>query len=192
MHTRFGPVLALAAALLPAAQNADYLRAKHKIDAIGQESVPPGALIILTPAEINAWAETEAARKYPEAIRRPSISLREDGATGQALIDFSKLSSGQGTGNWLLRMLLEGERPVSVTVRLTSGGGIATVDLERVEISGVLIEGRTLNLLLDYVFRPQYPDAKIGEPFELGYNMEAIRVRSERVEIKIKDRKNQK
>jgi hypothetical protein len=189
MPARFRSAIALAALSLVAAQNADYLRAKHKIDSISQERVPAGAVVTLTAKEINAWAETEAADEYPDALRRPVISLGEGRATGQALIDFSKLTSGQGAGNWLLRMLLEGERPVSVTVRLESADGMATLDLERVEISGVPIEGRTLSLLLDYVFRPRYPEAKIGEPFELSHHMEAIRIRPERVEIKIKSHK---
>lgn len=183
------PAFGLAALSLFAVQNADSLRAKNKIDAIGQERVAPGAVVTLTPAEINAWAEEEAAAKYPEAVRRPVISLGEGRATGQALIDFSKLGSGQGTAYWLLRALLEGERPVTVTVRLESAGGMAKVDLERVELSGVPVEGRVLTLLLDYVFRPRYPEAKIGEPFELGYNMEAIRIRPERVDVKMKNRR---
>jgi hypothetical protein len=189
MYARLRPLLGLAALSLLAAQKADYLRAKSKIDAISTQLVPAGALVTLTSAEINAWAETEAAEKYPDALRRPVISLGEGRATGEALVDFSKLTSGQGAGNWLLRTLLEGERPVSVTVRLESAGGMAKVDLERVEIGGVPIQGRTLDLLLDYVFRPRYPDARIGEPFELGYNMEAIRVRPERVDINIKNYK---
>ena len=186
MFARFR--LALGAALLSLlpAQNADYLRAKSKIEAISNQTVPAGAVVTLTSAEINAWAETEASVKYPDALRRPVIRLGEGQATGEALVDFSRLSSGQGAGNWLLRTLLEGERPVSVTVRLESSGGMARVDLERVEIAGVPVQGRTLNLLLDYVFRPRYPEAKIGEPFELGYNMEAIRVRPERVDIRIR------
>jgi len=189
MYARLRPLLGLAALSLLAAQKADYLRAKSKIDAISTQLVPAGALVTLTSAEINAWAETEAAEKYPGALRRPVISLGEGRATGEALVDFSKLTSGQGAGNRLLRTLLEGERPVSVTVRLESAGGMAKVDLERVEIGGVPIQGRTLDLLLDYVFRPRYPDARIGEPFELGYNMEAIRVRPERVDINIKNYK---
>jgi len=92
-------------------------------------------------------------------------------------MDFGKLRRAHGyqTG-WLMSKLLDGDRPVSVTARIRSAGGRATVDLQRVEISGVAIDGRTLDFLIENILLPLYPDAVVGRPFELGHRIERLEV----------------
>jgi hypothetical protein len=188
--SRLLPVLFLLAGSTPAGPETEYARAKRKIDSIAQERVRPGATVSFTASEINAYVRTEAAGAAPQGLRNLVIRLpAEARATGEGLVDFSLLSSGESAGNRLLRALLEGERPVTVSVSVESGGGSALVRIERVEISGVAIEGRALEFLLDNFVRPRYPDAKIGEPFPLRHNMEAILVRPGRVDVKIKDQR---
>jgi hypothetical protein len=70
--------------------------------------------------------------------------------------------------------LLDGERPVSVTARIRSSAGQATVDVQRVEISGITIDGRTLDFLIQNFLLPMYPDAILGKPFGLGHRIERL------------------
>ena len=121
----------------------DYLSAKRKFQAIDKQPPKPGTRVTLTSPEINAYVQTELPKVAPAGIREPRIELLSGNtATGRALIDFLKLRSGQGKStSWLMRKLFEGEREVAVTARIRSGGGQATVDVERVEISGIAIEG---------------------------------------------------
>jgi hypothetical protein len=65
---------------------------------------------------------------------------------------------------------------VSVTARIRSAGGRATVDLQRVEISGVAIDGRTLDFLVENILLPLYPDAVVGRPFVLGHRIERLEI----------------
>ena len=44
------------------------------------------------------------------------------------------------------------------------------------EVAGVPISGSALDFLIQNYLRPNYPDAKIGRPFELKYNMDRIEV----------------
>jgi hypothetical protein len=81
--------------------------------------------------------------------------------------------------------LLDGERPVRVTARVTSSDGQATVDVQQVEISGMSIDGPMLNYLIDNYLRPTYPTAKIGEPFRLGHRIERLEVKPEGVGVLI-------
>lgn len=184
------PRCLLAACVLAAsvfAPETDYAKAKRKIESIAEERLRPGATVSLTVSEINAYVRAEAANAIPQALRDIVILLPAAGrATGEGIVDFSKLGSPQSARSWLWRWLLEGERPVSVAVKVESGGGSAVVHIERVEISGVPVEGRALEFLLDTFVRPRYPDAKIGEPFALRHNMEAVVVEPERVIVKIK------
>ena len=144
----------------------------------------PGARVILTYPELNAWVAKEA----PAGVRNPQLrAAARDVATGAALIDFGKLerSAGRQPG-WLMSKLLDGERPVSVTARMRSSGGRATVDIQRVEISGLAIDGSTLDFLIQNFLIPMYPDAVIGKPFELGHGIDRLDVSPSAVAVLLK------
>jgi hypothetical protein len=176
-------ILFAAASLAGAAYN-DYASAKQKVDSIEGERLRSGARVILTFPELNAWA----ARETPAGVRNPQLrATARDLASGAALIDFGKLerSAGRQPG-WLMSKLLDGERPVSVTARIRSSAGRATVDIERVEISGIVIDGRTLDFLIQNFLLPMYPDAVIGRPFELGHRIDRIDVSPSAVAVLLK------
>lgn len=152
----------------------DYLSAKQKFDSIEGGRLRAGSRVELSVRELDAYAE----REVPEGVRNLRLQLVAPGmATGIAMVDFGKLRRAHGyqTG-WLMSKLLDGDRPVSVTARIHSAGGRATVDLQRVEISGIVIDGSTLDFLIQNVLLPLYPDAVLGRPFELGHRIEKLDV----------------
>src|SRR5215471_16570421 len=153
---------------LPAADPV-YESARRKLELIGERQAAPGSVIVFTPEEVNTWARIRVPEIIPEGIRSPRVTLGTDTGTGYALVDFVKLRRANGeTTNFLLKKLIEGERPVKATVRMQSGGGRATVYLTRVEVSNVVADGTILDFLINTFFLPLYPDAKINEPFDLG------------------------
>jgi len=173
-----------AAATLAGASYNDYASAKQKFDSIEAGRLRSGARVILTYPELNAWV----AREAPAGVRSPQVRVAaRDLATGAALIDFGKLerSAGRQPG-WLMSKLLDGERPVSVTARIRSSDGSATVDIQRVEISGLAIDGRTLDFLIQNFLIPMYPDAVIGRPFELGHRIDRLDVSPSAVAVLLK------
>ena len=172
------------AASLAAASYSDYASAKQKVDSIEAGRLRSGARVTLTFPELNAWV----AREAPSGVRNPQLRVASrDLATGAALIDFGKLerSAGRQPG-WLMSKLLDGERPVSVTVRIRSSDGRTTVDIQRVEISGIAIDGRTLDFLIQNFLIPMYPDAVIGKPFELGHRIDRLDVSPSAVAVLVK------
>jgi len=162
----------------------NYQSARQKFGLIETERLRPGARVTLTYPELDAWVAHEA----PNGVRNAHIQINAKGsAVGTALIDFAKVRRAQGQEpGWLMRKLLEGERPVSVTARVRSAGGIATVDVERVEISGVVIDGSTLDFLIQNVLLPLYPDAAVGRPFELGHRIDRLDVAPNAVAVVIR------
>jgi hypothetical protein len=177
----------LASAIPLLAADPLYLSTQQKFDRIADGKLKPGTVVLLTPAELNAWARVKVPEAIPQGLRNPVLELGPGEANASALVDFLKMRSGQGkeTG-WLMSKLIEGERPLRIWIRMTSGGGRATVYLTRVDLSGATISGRTLDFLIDNFFKPLYPDAKIGEPFELGYSMERIEIQPSGVRIFMK------
>ena len=152
----------------------DYVSAQQKFALIEAGRLKPGARVVLSPGELNAYAEHDV----PEGVRNPRLRVVSPGvATGTAMVDFGKVRRAQGYHpGWLMSRLLDGERPVSVTARIQSGGGKATVTVERVDVGGLEIDGKTLDFLIQNFLIPMYPDAAVGRPFELGHRIEKLDV----------------
>jgi hypothetical protein len=103
-------------------------------------------------------------------------------------MDFLKMrhAKGQDT-NWFMAKLIQGERPVKIAVRVSSGGGRCTVYLTRVEVSNVAANQTVLEFLIKTFFMPLYPEAKINEPFDLDYDIDRIDIRPSGVRVTIKN-----
>ena len=100
-------------------------------------------------------------------------------------MDLTKLSKGNNV-NPLIARLIEGERPLKVSIRVESAMGRATVFLTHVELSGVAIDGSILDFLIKHFVQPRYPDIHINEPFDLDFNIDRIEIQPTGVRILIK------
>jgi hypothetical protein len=175
-------IFLFSAAALVAAYD-PYFSAKQKFNQIEAGQLRAGTRLELSPPELNAYIAKEA----PNGVRDPKILVVAPGVvTGTALVDFNKLQRAQGQEpGWLMSKLLQGEHPVSVTTRVQSASGKATVNVDKVEISGVKVDGRTLEFIIQNVVIPNYPDVMIGRPFELGYHISRLDVKPAAVGILI-------
>ena len=185
--SRFRPLALLALPLLLYSSRADYSSVQKKFDLIEHDRLKPGSRVTLSQRELNAYVEQQVPLVAPQGVRDARIELAAGAATGSAVIDFVRLRSAQGKPpGWLMRQLLQGEHPVTVTAQLQSGGGRATVIVQRVEVSGIVVEGRMLDYLIQTYLLPYYPDAKVGEPFELSHRIDRIDVQPARVDVILK------
>jgi len=173
--------LALVAAGIAVAVD-DYGAAKQKFNQIDAGQLRPGARVTLTARELDAYA----AREAPTGVRNPRLDLQSGVARGNALIDFGKVRRAQGyQPGWLMGKLLDGERAVSVTARIRSANGKATVDVQRVEISGIVVDGRMLDFLIQNFLLAMYPDAVVGKPFDLGHRIDRVEIQTGAVGVVI-------
>ena len=159
----------------------DYSSIKKKYDLVESDQLKAGSRVEMSVAELNAYA----AHELPSGVRNPKLEITAPGvATGSALVDFGKLQRAHGAQpGWLMSMLLAGERPVTVTAGIRSSGGRATVEVQRVGISGFEIQGATLDFLIRDVLLPLYPNAVVGQPFELGHRIEKLDVQPRGVTV---------
>jgi hypothetical protein len=166
------------------APSADYLSVKRKFDLIEGERLRPGSRVTLTASELNAYVATEVHDYAPQGVRETQVQLGDGTASGSALIDFLKLkqAAGQSPG-WVMSKLLAGEKPVRVTARIQSSAGHAQVDVERVEISGIVIDGKMLDFLIRNYLIAHFPDAKVGEPFALAHHIDHLDVKPDAVGV---------
>jgi hypothetical protein len=164
-----------------------FQTAEAKLDALENGKVKPGSVMVFSLQEINSWAKYKIPEIVPQGIRNQRVTLGTDSGTAYALMDFLKMRHAEGKAtNWLMTRLIEGERPVTVSIHLQSAGGYGQVDLTRVEISGATASGPVLDFLIKTFFMPLYPAAKIGEKFELGYGIEKIEIRPTTIRVTMK------
>jgi hypothetical protein len=151
-----------------------YTSARQKVDLIESGRLQAGARVDLTLGELNAFAAKEA----PAGVRNPRLVLEgQETVSGSAMVDFGKLRRAQGyEPGWLMSKLLDGERSVSATARVHSGGGKIRVDVERAAVSGVEIDGKTLDFLIQNFILPFYPQAMVGHPVEMGFRIERLQM----------------
>ena len=179
-------LLALAAAFPLFAADTAFERAGKKLDRIESGQALPGSVIVFTPAEMNAWAQGRVPQMY-QGIREPSVQLGTGTASGSAFVDFLKMRQGEGLAtNSLIAKLIEGERPLKVSIQLESAHGRATATLMRLEISGIAVTGAPLNFLVNEFFLHLFPDAKVNQAFELPHNIERVELRPDGVRVTIK------
>ncbi len=145
----------------------------RKFAQIESNRLKPGTRIVMTRAEWNAWI----AGELPPGVRNAKVDLGSNRITASADIDFLKADRAAGNSpNWFLSSILQGERPVTVTVRLQSSVGRARVDVERLQVAGVAIEGRALDFLIQQYVIPNYPDARVSQWFPLRYRIDRLEI----------------
>jgi hypothetical protein len=151
-----------------------YTSARQKVDLIESGHLQPGARVDLSTSELNAFALKEA----PVGVRNAKLVLEgPERVSGTALVDFGKLRRAQGyEPGWLMSKLLDGERSVSATARIRTGAGKVTVDVEKASISGLEIDGKTLDFVIQNFILPFYPDAMVGRPVAMGYHIDRLQL----------------
>jgi len=163
--------------------------AHHKLGLIEYDKAAPGTRVTLTAGEMTAYAREQAEILAPGAVRKAALTITPGHAEASAMINFLKLRRDAGAEpGFLMQKLLDGERPVRVLVKIESAGGRARVDVERVEISGVAMEGRPLDFLLRQFVIPSFPNARVGDWFELAHNIDRFDLKPGSVDVWIERR----
>jgi hypothetical protein len=176
----------LLAAVALSAPAVDSANVKRKIQLIQQDRAPSGTKVTLKRDELNAYVRGEVAAVAPAGVRDPRVVLGINRATGYAYVDFPKLRQAQGKPmGRLLAWLVGGERPIRLDARIRSGGGKAMVNIERLEISGIVLSGATLDWLIRNFLWSYYPEAKVGKPFELAHRIDRLEIEPAEVRVVI-------
>jgi hypothetical protein len=178
---RFLPVLIAAVLVIEAAMPAGSLTsANQKVTAIQKNRWPYSGAIAFSVPELIALGMEQANRNLPGVLSKPQLHLASGAATATALVDFDKLEQLRGqsgsSSNWLVSKMLKGQREVSVSADITSGGGKMTVHPSRVSIADVEVSGSTLDMLIQNFVTPHYPNAVINKPFALPNHVSRIDV----------------
>ena len=158
-----------------------------KLNLIQNGRQPAGSQVVLTAPELLRWLAEDQAYWAAYGATNIRFTLASGRATAFADIDFlkaRKAATGEDAG-WIARNLFSGRKPVAVTARFSSLAGRARVDVERVEVNGIPVEGPALNYLVQDIVRPNFPDAHVSEWFPMLYRIDHFTVASSGVTIYI-------
>jgi len=171
MRHFFIGIFALAPALLAAGDPTAAI-CRAKLNLIKQNKATPGSVFVFPPAEINAWAREELGEE-DLGIHDPKLEFGDGGTvTFNATVDLSKIAGKKSDITALFARLLEGQRPVKLTIRPETASGKITLHLISAEIAGIPLSGVILETLAGFVVQHIYEDAKVSEPFDLGHNID--------------------
>lgn len=155
----------------------DFSSIQRKMDDIVKEHTKPGDRIYMSLREMNAYLYAQAQAIAPKAVRNTKVELRDEGGTASAMVNFLELNKARGgQSNWMMEKLLEGDRPVKVSVKVLTNRGKVRVDIERVEIGGAAIAGAPLDWLIQNYVVPQFPHAKVDQWFTLEHHMDHFEI----------------
>ena len=164
-----------------------YRSARAKQLSITDGLAKPGSTVVFSEAELNRWAEVHVPLWVPQGLKQHKVKLMAGAASGTAIVDFLTMQHARGVQmNGLFERLISGERPLALAIKLQSAGGFATVQLTRLEISGVAASGTVLDFLVENFFLTLFPNAKINKPFELEYNIDRVEFLPGRIAVTVK------
>jgi hypothetical protein len=135
----------------------------------------------VTQDELNSWFMYRAQPVLPTGVSQPQVTIVGEGRlAGQAVIDLDAVAkrrpSSSGTFDPLT--LLGGKVPMSVSGILHTRDGMARLEVERAEISGVSVPVTVLQELMTYYTRtPERPQGlRLDESFPLPANIQQIEI----------------
>jgi hypothetical protein len=178
---RFLPVLITAVLTTQAAApTRSKISADRKVAAIQKNHWPANGAIAFSVPELIALGMEQANVNLPGVLSKPELQLAKGAATATALVNFDKLEQMRGqdepSSDWLVSKMLNGQRKVTVSGDLTSGGGKMTVHPTRVSIAGVEVSGSALDMLIKTFVTSRYPNAVIDKPFVLPNHISRVDV----------------
>ena len=170
------------------AEDAVYRSARAKQVSITDGLAKLGSTVVFTEAEVNRWAEIHVPLWVPQGLKQHKVKLLAGAASGTAMVDFLIMQHARGVQmNGLFERLISGERPLALAIKLQSARGFATVNVTRVEISGVAATGTVLDFLVENFFLTLFPNAKLNKPFELDYNIDKVEFLPGRIAVTVKN-----
>jgi hypothetical protein len=139
-----------------------------------------GRRTAVTEDEVNSWFTFRSQALLPNGVMQPEVTIVGQGrVAGQAIVDLDAVAKRRSTGGTFDPWALIGGRvPVKVTGILHTRDGMARVEIQSADISGVPVPPMLLQELVSFYSRsPERPQGvRLDETFALPANIRQIEV----------------
>lgn len=134
----------------------------------------------VTQDEVNSWFAFRGQPYLPNGVTQPEVTIVGQGrVAGQAIVDLDAVAKRRSSGGTFDPWALIGGRvPVKVAGVLHTRDGMARVEIQSAEISGVPVPPTLLQELVSFYSRsPERPQGvRLDEAFALPANIRQIEV----------------
>jgi hypothetical protein len=165
------------------ASRLDASRFQQKVARIEgfQKRTTPGTLrTLVTEAEVNAYFAFDGRDQIPAGVVDPHLSILDGGrVAGRAMVDLDRVRlQHKSTGLLDPVNYLSGRVRVSASGILLAHGGLARLELESVQISGIPVPKMLLQELVSYYSRTAHTPRGISldDPFPLPAGIREIQI----------------
>ena len=179
---RAGAVGAPVAAATVSRQNAEAFSQKVSLIRQHGDLGPRGGArrTPVTQDELNSWFAFGAQPYLPNGVSQPEVTIVGRGQlAGQAIVDLDAIAKRRATGSTFDPWAFIGGRvPVKVAGILHTRDGMARLEIQSAEISGVPVPPTLLQELVSFYSRsPERPQGvRLDETFALPANIRQIEV----------------
>ena len=127
-------------------------------------------------AEANDYLRAQGAT-LPEGVESPWMRFDEGVTVVGATVDLEKFRTNLPSS--MLFQLLSGRVPVEITARIEGASGVGKLELVRVLLGGLELPASLVSAMAHSESASQFlpPGFRLGESFELPYDLESIRCR---------------
>ena len=175
------PIVALAAASLSPSAGRE---AGRKFQRVLDEQLRPGEVLTFTQREVNSFFAYEPPPEIPDGITNVRVQIFADRGLIDADVDLQRVTAAGGAEpDFLLLLLLRGERHVRASCRFTSADGVGVVDVESVSIDRTVLQGPLLDWLLAQYVAPRVPEFQPGKPMPLPRKLKQVRLEEGRAVV---------
>jgi hypothetical protein len=140
----------------------------------------PARRTAVTQDEVNSWFAFRAQPHLPNGVTQPEVTIVGEGRlAGQAIVDLDAVAKRRASGGafdpWAL---LGGRVPVKVTGILHTRDGMARLEIQSADVSGVPVPPSLLQELVSFYSRsPERPaGVRLDDTFALPSNIRQIEV----------------
>jgi hypothetical protein len=126
--------------------------------------------IVITEQEANDYLKQYGPQFLPPAVSGPSVHILADRVTGEAEVDFSKLSppgvKTRDVGSQVLAAMFKGKQKVTAAGKLKSSDGQGQVSIQDVTIGTFAVPDWLTQLIVDNYLQQNY-HLDLSKPFPL-------------------------
>ena len=155
----------------------DLASAEQKLDHIeanGRSPNPSPTPTVLSEQEVNAYLASDHVR-LPAGVGKVTLEGRNGQITGRTRVDFDRIRAGVHSSNSLLSVFT-GAHDVVVVTHAHGEGGRGHVHVDSVSLDNVEVPPFLLELLVEKLLKPMYPDIGLDSEFRLPARIDRAEV----------------
>jgi hypothetical protein len=135
----------------------------------------------LTEPEVNAYF-AEGGVKLPKGVSQVRLASRPGVIDGHARVDFEPIMQGRNPNNPLYG-LFSGQHDVHVVAGAVGSNGVATLQVQTVEMDGAEVPRWALEFFVQRYLTPRYPNVGMTSTFKMPLRIDSATVETGRVRL---------